>query len=30
VFASGRVDLVTAYLEGTLDGAGLLHAWQRG
>ncbi len=30
VFASGRVDLVTAYLDGTLDGAGLLHAWQRG
>jgi len=29
VFASGRVDLVTAYLRGTLDGAGLLSAWQR-
>jgi hypothetical protein len=30
VFAAGRVDLVTAYLEGTLDGAGLLTAWRRG
>jgi hypothetical protein len=30
VFAAGRVDLVTAYLKGTLDGAGLLSAWQRG
>jgi hypothetical protein len=28
VFAAGRVDLVTAYLHGTLDGAGLLRAWQ--
>jgi hypothetical protein len=26
VFAAGRVDLVTAYLKGTLDGAGLLRA----
>jgi hypothetical protein len=29
VFASGRVDLVTAYLKGTLDGAGMLAAWRR-
>jgi hypothetical protein len=29
VFAAGRVDLVTAYLEETLDGAALLRSWQR-
>lgn len=29
VFAAGRADLVTAYLDGTLDAAGLLSAWQR-
>jgi hypothetical protein len=28
VFAAGRVDLVTAYLKGTLDGAGLVRGWQ--
>ena len=28
VFAAGRADLVTAYLDGTLDGPGLLRAWQ--
>jgi hypothetical protein len=30
VFAAGGVDLVTAYLEGTMDGAAVLSAWQRG
>ncbi|HET6561887.1 MAG TPA: hypothetical protein VFG72_08425 [Marmoricola sp.] len=30
VFAAGRADLVATYLDGTLDGAGLLAAWQRG
>lgn len=30
VFAAGRVDLVTAYLNETLDGPGLLRAWQAG
>ncbi len=30
VFAAGRVDLVTAYLDGTLDGDGVLTAWRRG
>lgn len=30
VFAAGRVDLVTAYLKGTMDGAAVLCAWQRG
>jgi hypothetical protein len=30
VFAAGRADLVAAYLEGSLDGPGLLRAWQPG
>jgi hypothetical protein len=30
VFAAGRADLVTAYLQGRLDGPGLLTAWQCG
>ncbi len=29
VFATGRADLVAAYLDGTLDGAALLAAWDR-